>query len=142
MKLTTYLFFERNAADAFDFYQQCLGGTITMKKTMGDMPESDKMPAEIRGLIAHVRLVAGDAQLMGSDWCAPTGEPYPGIRGSAVSLSVESTEEAERFFAALGHGGTVTMPVAETSWAHRFGMLTDRYGVQWMINCEKTERTE
>lgn len=135
MQIVSYLFFKDNAAEAFDFYARCLGGKIEMKVTMGEMPDMNDLPEEVRGLVAHVRLAVGDAVLMGSDWCGPTAEPYPGIHGNAVSISVAEPAEAERLFKALGEGGTVTMPIAETSWALRFGMLTDRYGAKWMINC-------
>lgn len=139
MQLTSYLFFSNNATEAFDFYARCLGGKVTMRVTMGEMPGSEKLPAETRDLVAHVRLEVGDAVLMGSDWCGPTPEPYPGIHGNAVSVSVEKPDEAERVFKALSEGGKVTMPIAETSWALRFGMLTDRFGAKWMINCNKPQ---
>ena len=135
MQIVSYLFFKDNAAEAFDFYARCLGGKIEMKVTMGEMPGTNDLPAEARELVAHVRLAVGDAALMGSDWCGPTPEPYHGIHGNAVSISVAKPDEAERLFEALSEGGNVTMPIAETSWALRFGMLTDRYGAKWMINC-------
>lgn len=137
MQLVTYLFFKDNAAQAFDFYARCLGGKIEMKVTMGEMPGTEDYPQATRDLIAHVRLAAGDAVLMGSDWCGPTPEPYPGIHGNAVSLTVDAPAEAERVFAALSEGGKVTMPMAETAWALRFGMATDRFGAHWMVNCNR-----
>jgi len=137
MNLVSYLFFNDNAAEAFDFYARALGGKVTMKVTMGDMPGNEALPAAARDLIAHVRLEVGDAVLMGSDWCGPTPEPYPGIHGNAVSLSVDEPDEAERVFKALSEGAQVTMPIAETSWALRFGMLTDRFGANWMVNCHR-----
>lgn len=138
MQLANYLFFENQAAEAFDFYARCLGGRIVMKVTFGEMPEGGDASPAIRDLVAHVSLAVGDAMLMGSDWCTPTDEAYPGIHGNAVSLSVDEPEEAERLFAALSEGAKVTMPLTETSWARRFGMLTDRYGAMWMVNCQKT----
>jgi PhnB protein len=63
--------------------------------------------------------------------------PYDGIRGCDVAVQVETPAEAERLFAALAEGGAVQMPIGETFWSARFGMLTDRFGVPWMINCEK-----
>jgi PhnB protein len=137
MQLVNYLFFRNQAAEAFDFYARCLGGKIVMKVTLGEMPDGGNALPETRDLIAHVRLAVGDAVLMGSDWCTPTGEPYPGIHGNAVSLSVNQPGEAERLFAALSEGANVSMPMAETSWALRFGMLTDRYGAMWMVNCNR-----
>lgn len=137
MQINSYLFFRDNAAEAFDFYARCLGGKITMRLTMGEMPGSESLPTETRNLVAHVRLEVGDAVLMGSDWCGPTAEPYPGIHGNAVSVGVDEPGEAERLFEVLSEGGEVGMPIAETSWALRFGMLTDRFGAMWMINCNR-----
>lgn len=139
MQLAAYLFFSNNASEAFDFYARCLGGKIEMKVTLGEMPGAENYPQATRDLIAHVRLTAGNAVLMGSDWCGPTPEPYPGIHGNAVSLTVDTPAEAERVFKALGEGGKVTMPMAETTWALRFGMATDRYGAHWMVNCNKPQ---
>ena len=137
MQLVSYLFFKDNAAEAFAFYAKSLGGKIAMQITMGEMPGTENLPPEARSLIAHVRLEAGDAVLMGSDWCGPTPEPYPGIHGNAVSLSVDTPAEAEQVFKALSADGKVTMPIAETSWALRFGMFTDRFGANWMVNCNR-----
>lgn len=137
MQIANYLFFKDNAAEAFDFYARCLGGKVIMKVTMGEMPGTEDLPAEARALVAHVRLAVGDAVLMGSDWCGPGRDPYPAIQGNAVSLSVDEPGEAERLFKALGEGGQVTMPMDETDWALRFGMLTDRYGAKWMVNCNR-----
>jgi PhnB protein len=137
MNLVSYLFFKDNAAEAFDFYARSLDGKVTMKVTIGEMPGNEALPAEARDLVAHVRLEVGEAVLMGSDWCGPTPEPYPGIHGNAVSLGFDEPGEAERVFKALSEGGQVTMPIAETSWALRFGMLTDRFGAKWMVNCNR-----
>jgi PhnB protein len=138
MQLVSYLFFENQASEAFDFYAKCLGGKLD-KITFGEMPGSERMPAATRDLIAHARLAVGRTELMASDWCPPSGEPYPGIHGSAVSIHVDKLEQAERLFAALGDGGKVTMPIGETSWALRFGMLVDRFGAMWMVNCNKPQ---
>ena len=140
MHLANYLLFENRAAEAFDFYAKCLGGKIAMKVTYGEMPGSDGWPPEAENQLAHIRLEVGDAVLMGSDWCAP--RPYPGIQGNAVSLTVDTPDEAEQLFRTLSDGGDVAMPIGETSWARRFGMFTDRFGAFWMINCHRpqTER--
>ncbi len=141
MQLEAYLFFNNQAAEAFDFYAKCLGGKIAMKVTYGEMPGTEQMPPEVRKQIAHVRLEAGDAVLLASDWCPPGGEPgpYPGIQGCAVCLSTDKPEEAERLFAALSQGGEVEMPIGETSWSQRFGMFVDRFGVHWMVNCNRPQ---
>lgn len=138
MQIANYLFFDNQAAQAFDFYARCLGGRIAMKVTYGEMPGTENLPAETRSLLAHVRLEAGNAVLLGSDWCGPTQEPYPGIHGNAVCLTADKPDDAERLFNALSEGGKVTMPIGETSWALRFGMLTDRFGAMWMVNCNRS----
>lgn len=139
MQLVNYLFFNNQAVEAFDFYAKCVGGRIERKITFGEMPGCENLPPEKKKLIAHVRLAVGDALLMASDWFPPNGEPYPGIHGNAVSLSVDTPDAAERLFKALSEGGKVSMPITETAWALRFGMLTDRYGTPWMISCNKPE---
>lgn len=137
MHLTSYLFFDDTAAEAFEFYAKCLGGKITWKTTFAEMPGTEQMPPAARKKIAHIRLEVGDAVLMASDWTPPDGSAYPGIHGNRVCLGVEDPGEAERLFASLSEGGSVMMPIGETSWSLRFAMFTDRYGAHWMINCER-----
>ncbi|MFZ1049614.1 MAG: VOC family protein, partial [Candidatus Sulfotelmatobacter sp.] len=84
--------------------------------------------------ILHARLLLGDRALMASD--APPGR-YEKPQGFSVSLEIETPKESERVFHALSEKGTVVMPIQETFWAVRFGMLTDRFGIPWMINCSK-----
>ena len=82
----------------------------------------------------HARLMLGDKALMASD--APGGRFEP-PKGFHVNIGVDEPAEAERIFHALAENGTVTMPLQETFWATRFGMLVDQFGIPWMINCEK-----
>jgi PhnB protein len=93
------------------------------------------MPSEWGDRIMHARLQVGDAVLMGSD-SPPDRAESP--KGFCVMLQIDDPAEGERIFRALGDGGTVQMPYEETFWAHRFGMVVDRFGIPWMINCEKT----
>jgi PhnB protein len=81
-------------------------------------------------------LTVGDEALMGSD--APP-DRFESMKGFSVTLSVQNPQEAERIFNALAEGGTVRMPIGETFWALRFGMLVDQFGTPWMINCERAE---
>lgn len=92
------------------------------------------LPPESANWIMHVRLKAGGAILMGSD---TPPEYYNGHEGINVAVRVDTAEEADRVFAALSEGAEIRMPIQETFWAVRFGMLTDKYGVPWMVNCEK-----
>lgn len=134
MQITPYLIFNGRCKAAFEFYEQCLGGKITAMMTFGETPAADHVSPEARDGIIHARLIVGDAVLMGSD--SPP-ELFEEQKGMSVSLHVEDVAEAERIFHALAEGGSVRMPIGETFWAVRFGMLTDRFGTPWMINCEK-----
>ncbi|HEY2347144.1 MAG TPA: VOC family protein [Xanthomonadaceae bacterium] len=133
MKLITYLTFDGCCAEAFRFYEQALGGTILMMSTFADSPMAAQMPPEAQGRVIHARLQVGDQLLMGSD-CPPGESLKPD--GFSVSVQTESVEEADRFFHALAEGSTVRMPIQQTFWSPRFGMLVDRFGIPWMVNCE------
>lgn len=133
MKLNPYLSFNDECKAAFKFYEQCLGGKIDTMMTYGESPMADQTPTDKLDKIMHASLIVGDTVLMGSD--APPGfleKP----QGFSVSLVFTAPEEAERIFNALAENGTVRMPIQETFWSPRFGMLTDRFGIPWMINCE------
>ncbi len=87
----------------------------------------------------HGSLTIGDLVLMGGD-VAPDGYEEP--KGFSLSLQIKSTTEAERIFGELGKGGKVTLPLEKTFWAERFGMLVDRFGIPWLINCEGSGATD
>jgi PhnB protein len=134
MQLNPYLSFNGQCEKAFKHYQSVLGGQIVATMTYGETPMADQTPPEWRGKIAHTRMTVGGTLLMGSDSPPDRWEPMKGI---TVTLTIDEPAEAERVFHALAAGGTVTMPIQETFWARRFGMLTDRFGTPWMVNCEK-----
>ena len=134
MQLIPYLNFNGNCEEAFKFYETCLGGKITAMFTHEGTPAAEHVSAEWQKKIMHARLVVGDAVLMGSD--SPP-EYFEEQKGMYVSLMIADPAEAERIFKALAEGATVRMPIGETFWATRFGMLVDRFGTPWMINCQK-----
>ncbi len=136
MKLNSYLFFNGQCEAAFKFYEKCLGGKIDAMLTHAGTPAEAQVPANWRDKIMHARLIVGDEVLMGSD--APP-EHFQQPQGFSVALGVDDAAEAERIFNALADKGTVRMPIQQTFWAVRFGMLVDRFGIPWMINCEKSE---
>lgn len=136
MRWNPYLTFGGDCRAAFEFYERVLGGKNLMLMTFGETPAAEHVPPEARDGIMHARLAVGDQLLMGSD-CHP-GQPYTGIHGSSIALQVDSPAEADRVFHALAEQGEVTMPLMETFWAVRFGMLKDQFGVPWMVNCEKS----
>ena len=135
MKLNIYLSFDGQCEQAFKLYEQCLGGKITFMQTYGDSPMAGETPPELHKRIMHVTLAVGDQILQGAD--APGGYKVP--QGFTVSIQLNDAAEAERIFKALEENGTVQMPLQETFWALRFGMVVDRFGTPWIINCEKTE---
>ena len=134
MRINPYLTFDGQCRAAFELYARVLGGKIEMMMTHADSPMADRAPAGWRDKIMHARLVVGDQVLMGSD--SPP-EHHEDAKGFSVSISIEDTARAERVFAALAESGTVRMPLQETFWALRFGMLVDRFGTPWMVNCER-----
>ena len=130
MKIETYIFFEDQCADAMAFYAKVLGGKIEMMMKYGDSPPGPHNTPEMANKVIHARMVAGDAVIMASD--GPEAEVR---KGFAVTLQVDTVAEADRLFAALSEGATITMPIGETFFSKRFGMLTDKFGTPWMVNC-------
>jgi len=137
VKVNPYLSFNGTCEAAFKFYEQVFGGKIQVMMTFEGSPMADHAPANWRGKIMHARLDIGDQTLMGSD---PPPDRYQPIKGITVSLSIDKPEDADRVFQALSEKGSVQMPIQKTFWALRFGMLTDQFGVPWMINCEASDQ--
>jgi PhnB protein len=133
MDINTYLSFDGTCADAFRFYEKVLGGKIVMMMSYGDMP-GHTLSADVQKRIMHARLQLGDKFLMASD--SPPGRSET-AKGFHVNVSVQDPDEADRLFKELSADGSITMPIQETFWAKRFGMLVDRFGTPWMVNCEK-----
>ncbi|TCR92154.1 VOC family protein [Rhizobium sp. BK376] len=133
MQLVPCLAFNGDCRQVFEFYHQCLGGEIVAMVDYSHPEVANHVPPDWHDKIMHARLVTDNAVLMGSDNRGETGKND----GFSVAVQVSDEEEAERIFAALSEGGTVTMPIGETFWSSRFGMFVDRYGVSWMVNCER-----
>ncbi len=141
-KVSIYLNFSRNTEEAFNFYKQVFGtefiGDIAR---MGDVPAGDGGPAiaeEDKNLVMHVALpLLGDCVLMGTD--APESMGFKLNQGNNVYINLEpdTRNEADRLFVALSEGGKVGMALQDMFWGAYFGSLTDKFGVQWMINCEE-----
>jgi PhnB protein len=134
MDLNTYLSFDGTCEAALKFYEKVLGGKIVAMMTYAEMPGSHPMSKDLQKKIMHARLQLGDKLLLASD--APP-ERFEAAKGFHVMLGVKDPSEADRLFDALAAGGTIKMPIQETFWATRFGMLVDQFGTPWMINCEK-----
>lgn len=131
MEPTIYLYFNGNCEEAMRFYAETLGGEITGIFRNGDAPDPDTRMPGGDALVMNMNMRLGRSNVMASD--AP-GEWYSKPQGFNVSVEAGSVEEAERVYAALSEDGEVRMPLAETFWAERFAMFTDRFGTPWMIN--------
>ncbi len=132
MKLNPHLNFNGNCAEAYRFYEQHLGAKPLFSLTYGASPEAAKFPAEYADKIMHATIQIGDVVVMGCD--TPPGFYQP-PNGFCVSLSMDDPAEAERIFNALAENGQVNMPLQQTFWALRFGMLVDQFSIPWMVNC-------
>ncbi len=140
--LTPYLSFAGNTREAFAFYEKALDARIETMMRYADMPAS-AMPSDGCGdagipsgdgiMHACLALPCG-AMLFAGD--TPPGMPYEGVKGIMLALQFDSVDQAHKAFNALLPGGQVTMPMAPAFWARTFGMLTDRFGVNWAVNGE------
>ena len=136
MQINPYLTFPGQCEEAFRFYEKVFRGKIEAMFPHAGTPAEEHVPPEWRNKIMHARLVVGEGVLMGSD--APPGRQEK-PQGFSVSLQIKDMAEAERVFHALTDGGSTTMPMQETFWALRFGMCVDRFGIPWMVNCERSQ---
>lgn len=134
--LNPYLFFNGNAAAAIAFYEQALGAKPDGVMHWGDVPGMDAPPANQK-LVMHSQLFIGEGIVMVSD--GSPGEEIPFGRNVRVTLQFTDADEMTRRFDALAQGGEITMPLADTFWGATFGMLTDKFGVAWMFNCDKAK---
>jgi len=133
IRLNPYLTFNGRCEEAFKFYEKCLGGKLLTMHTFEGSPAAAQTPPGWGKKIMHARMTVGDDLLMGSD---ATPEQFAAAKGFHVTLGMNDSVEAERVFRALAENGNVSMPIQQTFWATRFGMLVDQFGIPWMINCE------
>jgi PhnB protein len=130
MKVLTYLNYGGNCRQAFEFYQQHLGGKITMLRTHGEQPDASKVPPDWKNAVLHARIDIGGTTILGADIPPDRFQP---MRSAYLSLMTDTADEADRAYALLTDGGQIFMPMAETFFAKRFAMLRDRFGTSWMI---------
>lgn len=134
MKLHTYVNFPGTCREALQFYEKHLGGKIAMMSTFDQMPDPKNIPPGLEKGVLHARMELGGTILMASD--GPKDRVQP-MRSAYLSLSVDTEAEAERIYAALSDGGEIFMPLAETFFATRFAQFRDRFGINWMLLCER-----
>lgn len=134
-EVNAYLNFDGNCRQAMKFYEKCLGADLQLT-TFGDMPGNT--PPEAKDRIMHARLAKGSTLLMASD--TMPGMPHNKGNNFSIAVQCDSVPEIEKFFTALSEAGKVSMPLQETPWAARFGMLTDQFGIHWMFNLDKPQQ--
>ena len=138
MQMSPYLSFKGDCEVAFKFYEQNLGGKLGELFRYGGSPMAADAPADWADKIMHGSVTIGDQVLMGAD-VGP--QQYEEPKGISLSLHMKSTAEAERIFHALATDGKVVVPLEKTFWAALFGMVIDRFGIPWMINCEGADNS-
>lgn len=127
-----YLNFDGETREAMTFYHKALGGDLNI---MSFADSGQQAPPGDENRVMHAKLENGPAVLMASD----TMRGHPFVKGTNVHVNVDcdSNEEIDRVFKAMSEGSKITMPLQDTFWGARFGMLTDKFGVNWMFNCEQ-----
>jgi PhnB protein len=134
MELEPYLFFQNGKCEeALNFYKSLFGGEITSISRWSEMPPEMEMPADMGSRIMHSNFKSASIKFMASD-----ARPTTVYGDGPISLSLGTTDEAEakRIYDGLAKGGKAEMPLEKTHWGALFGMLTDKYGIDWMINCQ------
>ncbi len=126
--------FNGKCAAAIKFYEQSLGAKVEFMQTYAQSPMGEQTCPEMKDKVMHARISVAGNVLMASD--APL-DRYDEPKGFFVSIGLADPAEADRIYAALSEDGKVFMPIQETFWARRFGMVADQFGIPWMVNCEK-----
>ena len=134
MSLYTYLTFEDNCREAFEFYRSVFGGDFSELQTFGDGPPDMGIPDDAKNRIMHVSLPIGESILMGSDNNPSFAPPLVAGNNFSISYAPPTREDADEKFNALSDGGQIGMPMEEMFWGAYFGSCTDRFGIAWMIN--------
>lgn len=132
MQLNAYLTFNGQCEAAFTFYHRVLGGELTPFSRFGESPVATDEASKNR--VMHVTLTFESNVLMGSD--TMPGQPLTEGTNISLSLNIPQIMDMERLFKALAEGGSITMPLQDTFWGARFGMLRDQFGINWMFNCD------
>jgi len=136
-----YLNFNGNCEEAFNFYKSVFGTEFEYIGRFKDMPAEEgqpEMPEEMGNLVMHVSLPVGNGtMLMGSDTGGEWAPSFVQGNNFSISVNADSKAEADKLFAALSEGGQVTMPLNSTFWGAYFGMLTDKFGINWMVNFDE-----
>jgi len=134
MQVQPYLFFDGRCEEALDFYKKTLGAKVDMLMRFKEAPDQSMVAPGSGEKVMHCAFCVGDTQVLASDGRC-MGKPN--FQGFALTITARDDAEAERLFGALGDGGQVQMPMSETFFASRFGMVADRFGASWMVLAAK-----
>jgi PhnB protein len=133
--INPYLNFPGNTEEAFNFYKSVFGGEFITIQRFKETPEAGNVPANEQDKIMHIALPIGNGNtLMATDALESMGQTLTTGNNFSIAIQVESEEEADKLFNGLSAGGQVTMPLEKAFWGAYFGMCTDKFGVQWMVN--------
>jgi PhnB protein len=133
--INPYLNFEGTTEAAFNFYKSVFGGEFLMIQRFKDTPEADRVPEAEKNMLMHVSLPIGKHNvLMGTDALESMGHKITPGTNFSIAIGTETKEEADRLYKGLAAGGKESMPMTQTFWGAYFGMLTDKFGVQWMVS--------
>jgi PhnB protein len=128
-----YLFFDGTCEEAIEFYKTAIGAKVEMLMHFKDSPDKSNLPPNSEGKVMHAAFRVGETQVLASDGhCAGK----PSFQGFGLTLNATDDAEADTLFAAIGQGGTVMQPMTKTFFASKFGMVTDRFGILWMVIAE------
>jgi PhnB protein len=139
-KIHPYLNFLGNTEEAFNFYKSVFGGEFVALQRFKDTPHGDNMSAEDKEKIMHVALPIGDNLLMATDALDAFGQTLKFGDNMSIAINPESIDEANALFNGLAAGGKVIMPLEKMFWGAWFGQLVDKFGVQWMINYDDSQK--
>ena len=132
MKVQAYISFSGRCEEALEFYKKCVGAEVTGLIRWKESPDAAiKAPPGYEEKIMNAAFRIGETELMADD---SMGEKHAEFKGMTLAIEVADDAEAKGVFTALGEGGNVTMPLMKTFWTSSFGMLTDKFGVPWMVN--------
>jgi PhnB protein len=132
MQINPYLSFNGQCEAAFAFYQQCFDGQLGAIFRYAGSPMADQVPPDWQNKVMHGSVTVANQVLMGAD----VADSYEEPKGFSLSIQITSTADAERIFRDLARDGTIMVPLEKTFWADRFGVVVDRFGIQWLVNCE------
>ena len=139
--INPYLNFEGNTEEAFNFYKSVFGGEFAMLQRFKDTPEAGKVPANEQDKIMHIALPIGKGNmLMGTDALESMGQKLKHGDNFSIAIGADSEAEAEKLFNGLSAGGKVIMPLEKAFWGAYFGMFTDKFNIQWMVNFDYNQQ--